>query len=57
MAKTTLDIRGEDTGATVEMNLRDLRFMLNMVVATCNGNFQPDAMKEWTLKVLGQLPK
>ena len=57
MATKTMDMRGVDTGETVEMNLRDLRFMLKMVVATCNGNFQPEAMKDWTVKVLGQLPK
>ncbi len=57
MAKTAVDLRGVDTGETVEMNLRDLRFMLKMVVATCDGNFQPTVMKDWTLKVMGQLPK
>ena len=55
MSTRTFDLRGEDTGETVVLNKRDFRFYLEMVVATCDGNFGPTQMKEWTLTTLAQV--
>lgn len=51
----TLDLRGEDDGSVVELNKRDLLFMLRMVCATCAGNFDPKTMQEWAANTIAQI--
>jgi hypothetical protein len=53
--KTTIDLRGEDDGSEVTLNKRDLVFMLRMMSATCDGNFNAKAMKDWVAKVLKEV--
>lgn len=53
----TVDLRGHDDGSTIELNARDLRFFLRMVIATCDGNFDAAALKPWAGKILAQCPQ